>query len=428
MRILMLGWEYPPHISGGLGIACRGLTSALSELHTQVTFIVPKVFGDEDASHMKLLGTTMIHSDGSYTDVVEDGGTIGIPALLQPYWSAEDFTQALKQMPAKQVVGSDIHASSASRNPSRAHYGSDIFEEVARFTQRVLTIAQSLEFDIIHAHDWMTFSAGVSLKNITGKPLVIHMHSLEKDRSGDGGNERIKGFEKLGAQNADAVISVSAYTREQVAREYQVPVERMHVIHNGLYQQNRVAEEKKNIAGERKIVLFLGRVTRQKGPDYFVEAAARALSIDPDILFIMAGSGDMLPRLQNRVKDLGIEDSFSFPGFLNDREVENMFAAADLYIMPSVSEPFGIAALEAINQNTPALISRQSGVREVVRHALSFDFWDTERLADLIVNSLRYDELRHDMVSMARQEVGRLRWSVSAEKTKKLYHQLLNAQ
>lgn len=424
MRILMLGWEYPPHISGGLGVACKGLTTALAEINTSVTFVIPRVYGDEHADHMQLMGTTVVHEDGSETDIVNEITTIGVPAFLQPYWSPEDFSRA-KEALALQRADAVSRQQQGETVKRQVHYGSDIFEEVARFTQRVLTLASQLQFDIIHAHDWMTFSAGVSLKNITGKPLIVHVHSLERDRSGEGGNERIQSFERLGMENADAVVSVSSYTAELIAQEYRVPMDKLHVIHNGLYQQSRVNREKSRLAGGKKIVLFLGRVTRQKGPDYFVEAAARVLSVDPDILFIMAGSGDMLPRLQERVRELGIEDSFSFPGFLNDREVEDMFAAADLYIMPSVSEPFGIAALEAINQNTPALISRQSGVREVVKHALSFDFWDIDRLADLILNSLLYDELRYDMVHMARQEVARLRWSVSAEKTKQLYGQLL---
>lgn len=440
----MLGWEYPPHISGGLGTACEGLTRGLARQGVEVLFMVPRVFGDEDSSHMTLIDP-LRHSvkrrkgagpssDSQSRVTIEqlfseaELQEIFIPAFLQPYWSEKEYSRQLQLLRESSTIESLPLELSSHRflSSSALQYGSDIFEEVNRYAAVVSRTARYLDFDLVHAHDWMTFLAGTLVSRQSGKPLVVHIHSLEYDRSGQAGNRRIHDLEKLGIVSADAVIAVSHYTKGIIRREHGIPAEKISVVHNGIYPSEAVQHYRDSSPDRRKRVLFLGRVTFQKGPDYFVEAAAKVIPHVPEVEFVLAGTGDMLPRLKSRVYELGIERHFSFPGFLKGEEVERAFSTADLYVMPSVSEPFGIAALEAISFDTPALISRQTGVSEVLGHTLKFDFWDIDRLADLIINALQYDELRQDMIQMARRELKRLRWDAAAEKTLAVYEMIIH--
>ena len=505
MRILMLGWEYPPHISGGLGTACEGLTRALARQGVEIDFVVPHLFGGENAPHMKLLDSTRfappVTALGTPEQKIEpqaagvvaeailhelfvpgevsaeraaerndlraaaaqaslEGAirTIRIPSYLSPYMRGLPTRKVKKRktLPGGAVVEEEIeefdlesgargtilrhlkHAEDLLPPGVRAllphslndagtgeHYSGDLFYEVGQFTARVLALAKERKYDMIHAHDWMTFPAGVALKALTGLPLVIHVHSLEYDRSGENGNRQIEEVEKIGLDGADTVIAVSHYTRGLIHQRHGTPLEKIAVVHNGVYSKAAIDQYRKERDWPSKIVLFLGRVTFQKGPDYFVEAAARVIPHIPDVLFVMAGSGDMLPRMVERVNELGIGSNFLFTGFLKGQEVEKMFSMADLYVMPSVSEPFGISALEAISFNAPVVISRQSGVSEVLSHALKVNFWDVEQLANLIISVLKYPELRQDISVMAGEEVRRLRWDASAVKTAAIYSKTL---
>lgn len=454
MKILMLGWEYPPHISGGLGTACEGLTKALSRHNLEIFFVVPSLFGNERAGHMRLMDAMgrgpvdFSDSSGKFPGSVKISKpkeklaqklqTLRIPSFLSPYFNEKTYaTAARAQSSARAKTGFtsifDLAVDPGAfnsllddfgTNEQYVRYGSDIFGEVARYTARVVAQTAELDFDVIHAHDWMTYPAGVALSQVTGKPLIVHVHSLEYDRSGEAINPQINSIERYGLQAARAVIAVSYYTRSMIHERHGIPLQKIHVVHNGVYPQKLVQTYRSQKNKNAKIVLFLGRVTFQKGPDYFVEAAARVIPHVPDVLFVMAGSGDMLPRMIERVHQLGISANFEFPGFLKGQEVEQMYSLADVYVMPSVSEPFGISALEAISFDTPVIISKQSGVSEVLGHALKCDFWDLDRLADLMINALLHEELRADIVSMAREELKRVRWEASALRTLELYHKL----
>lgn len=440
MKILMLGWEYPPHIAGGLGTACQGLTRGLSRQGVEIQFLMPYVYGDEDSPHMTIIDPERIETQVAAAQVAasmtepEVEALItryAIPAYLMPYWTNEEYRERVAEIskPGEQreTLASATQAIPGFIPTERAQYGSGIFGEVGSFTRTAVLAGQILDFDVIHAHDWMTFPAAVALRDLTGKPLVVHVHSLEFDRSGHHANDRINQIEGLGVTQADAVIAVSYYTKQIVCRQHGVSAERVHVVHNGIYPKEAVEHYREARPPKAKhLVLFLGRVTFQKGPDYFVRAAAKVIPHVPDVQFVLAGSGDMLEQVKHLAQELHIEDRFSFPGFLKGKAVEEMFSVADLYIMPSVSEPFGISVLEAINFDVPTLISRQSGVAEVVDHSLKFDFWDVERLADLIINALEYEELREDMIDHARRELGKLRWDAAASKTITVYNQVLN--
>ncbi len=466
----MLGWEYPPHIAGGLGTACQGLTSALAKHGLEIHFVVPQLFGDEAAQHMRLTdpsARTAREIHGSLEDGAADDGssqgrknaqeTTRVPAFLQPYWSPSHFREAVaaitKQerasLPASlqrdpiaqglidgEVFGFDIPtalgldrrvqegAKEGSSDEAQSHYGRTLFHEVERFTTQVLARLRNETFDIIHAHDWMTFPAGVALAQATGKPLVVHVHSLEHDRSGLFLSEQINEIEAFGLYAADHVIAVSHYTQRSIERHHKIPRSKISVVHNGVYPRQAVQEYRLAKTWPRNVVLFLGRITFQKGPDYFVDVAARVIPHVPDVLFVLAGSGDMLPGLKQRVSQLGLSEYFLFPGFLQGDELEEMFSVATLYVMPSVSEPFGLSALEAISFDVPVIMSKQSGVSEVIKHALKVDFWNIEEMADMIINLVLHDELRSELVNQAREEVRNLHWDAAARKTIEVYQQL----
>ena len=457
MKILMLGWEYPPHIAGGLGTACQGLTGALSDQGISIHFVVPQLFGSERADHMLLtdqlrrVASPAVVDNGYDCSVAEEPkpkvATTRIPAFLKPYWSPDHFKQAVleagSQVELSKRRGSDRHAkalidgevygidliSALYREefypeipaPNGGHYGDDIFSEVERFTANVISRIATDDFDVIHAHDWMTFPAGVALAQLTGKPLVVHVHSLEHDRSGLFINEQINQIERFGAQSADRVIVVSHYTRRLLERHHSIPSQKISVIHNGIYPRQAVTDYRLKKTWPHNVVLFLGRVTYQKGPDYFIDVALRVIPHVPDVLFVLAGSGDMLPEIIERVKQLKLESHFLLPGFIQGEELEEIFSVADLYVMPSVSEPFGLTALEAISFNVPVIISKQSGVAEVIDHAFKVDFWDVDRTADMIINALLHEELRNEMVNRAREEVKKLHWDAAALKTIEVY-------
>lgn len=440
-KVLMLGWEYPPHISGGLGTACQGLTRGLARLGTNISFVLPRLTGDETDNHMqiftpletgeKFITTSKTLEQDKKVFEIDNIKTIAIDSPLSPYLNEVSYQDELSSI--KYSIDSILETSSTlfsareikNKNISPQIYGSNIFEEVNRFASLVLGQTSELDFDVIHAHDWMTYPAGVALAKRTGKPLIAHVHSLEYDRSGLGVNTGIRDIEQYGIQNAKCVIAVSEYTKNEIQKHYACDRNKIKVVHNGIYPSKVRERYRRETGVNSKAVLFLGRITFQKGPDYFVEAAAKVIPHIPDVLFILAGSGDMLPKLIERVHDLGIEKNFLFPGFLKGEAVEKAFSIADLYVMPSVSEPFGISALEAINSNVPVLISKQSGVSEVVHHALKFDFWDVDRFADLMINALIHDTLRKDIVNMAREEIKKIKWDAAASKTLNIYNEII---
>lgn len=469
----MLGWEYPPHISGGLGTACEGLTRALAPLGVDIDFVVPTLYGVEDAPHMHLRSPDglpagqgrrqkgQLHAisasdvpEGVRRELAAEGSlptrrftaegieTISIPALLSPYLSAKDYEHWLRVMesddisellarPGLGALDSDGNSSEDDRAPPASrgkggHYGRDLYAEVARYAARVSNWAKNHDADVIHAHDWMTFPAGTRVAQQLGVPLVVHVHSLEQDRAGDGGaNPTIVAIEAAGVKAATRVIAVSHYTARQINRVHGVPLDRIDVVHNGVYAGRTASAYQREHPKKGPLVLFLGRITYQKGPEYFVEAAARVLQKVPNAQFVMAGSGDMLPRMKERVKELGIASSFEFPGFVRGDDVEYLFSNADCYVMPSVSEPFGIVALEAMSYETPVILSRQSGASEILRHALKVDFWDVNKLAAQIVAVLSYPELKRSIVEMAREEVRRVHWEAAASKVKRVYQRVL---
>lgn len=419
----MFGWEFPPHITGGLGTACFGLTKGLVKHGTEVIFVVPKAFGDETKEGFRLVNASEVTLDFHQKESQEFWEKIKyleIGSNLVPYLDPEEF-EKLHVSDIK--TGEEVKRSVFSRHfIFSGKYGPNLMEEVSRYALVASSIAQNNSFDVIHAHDWLTYPAGIAAKEITGKPLVVHVHATEFDRSGEHVNQPVYDIERRGMTEADLVITVSNLTRQIVIERYGIDPEKVITVHNAVEPVDRPGLEGVQKHVREKIVTFLGRVTYQKGPDYFVEAAYKVLQRDPNVRFVMAGSGDLLNRMIRRVAQLKISTKFHFTGFLAGQEVDTMFAMSDVYVMPSVSEPFGISPLEAMRSNVPVVISKQSGVAEVLQHALKVDFWDIDALADAIYGILHYDALRRMFVRYGKAEVDNLKWDNAALNVIEVYN------
>jgi glycosyltransferase involved in cell wall biosynthesis len=418
----MFGWEFPPHITGGLGTACYGLTKGLAKHGTEVIFVVPKAYGDEDERAVRLINASdvVIDVDDIENKQYWDRITyMEVGSNLIPYVAPEEFTDLVVQEELRKKTTRQTLFS--SRFVFSGKYGMNLMEEVHRYALIGSAIASKYDFDLIHAHDWLTYSAGVAAKAASGKPLVVHMHATEFDRSGENVNQQVYDIERHGMEQADRVITVSNLTRQIVIDRYGIDPQKIFTVHNAVEPVDRDELEGADKVLKEKVVTFLGRITFQKGPEYFVEAAKKVLEVDPNVRFVMAGTGDLMNKLIRRVAELRIAHRFHFTGFLKGADVDRMFAMSDVFVMPSVSEPFGIVPLEAMRSNVPVVISKQSGVSEILRHALKVDFWDVHGLADAIYGLLHYNALSEIFKQYGKEEVENLKWDDAALKVKEVY-------
>ena len=475
MQVLMFGWEFPPHISGGLGTACYGLTKSLSAIEDlEILFTVPKLYGDEDNDIADLIGAGDIlvkqykfkinefwkkdklsKSEQKslkykkYKNVFKNIDFIEVKSKLQPYLSEEEFDKFLKE---KKLTGANIKIDEDGklyyekdgevkeinfRNEEvsgiqedgkyyfSGTYGPNLLNEVYNYARVAAVIAQKNDFDIIHAHDWLANAAGIAAKEVSGKPLVIHVHATEFDRGGaDNIDTRVFALEQAGMQAADKIITVSNLTKNTVINHYGINPEKVQTVYNAVEPQE--AEKivyKKNV--KEKVVTFLGRITYQKGPAYFVNAAKKVLDKTDNVRFVMAGSGDMTRQMIRYAAKLGITDKFHFTDFLKGDEVTKMFSISDVYVMPSVSEPFGISPLEAMRSNVPVIISKQSGVAEVIQNAIKIDYWDDDALADAIYGLIKYNGLSKMFIKQSKKEVESMKWDKPAKEVKEIYDTLV---
>lgn len=425
MKVLMFGWEFPPHISGGLGTACYGLTKGLAYHNIDVIFVVPKAWGDEDQRAARIVSAeqqTINITDKFYADFWSKLTYIEVSSSIVPYMSPEEF---LRLTSITNHDHTDILESVSTETFSfSGTYGVDLFKEVTRYALVATKIAHNNEHDLIHAHDWLTFPAGIAAKLISGKPLVVHVHATEFDRSGENINQQVYEIERQGMLQADKVIAVSNRTRNVIIDKYGIDPEKVITLHNAVAMGITHQERYENPLNE-KIVTFLGRITFQKGPEYFIEAAKKVLDVDNNVRFVMAGSGDMWQRMVEFVARLRIGEKFHFAGFLKGPEVKKMFDISSVYVMPSVSEPFGISPLEAMQNNVPVIISRQSGVSEVLNHAVKVDFWDIDAMADAIYALLHYKGISNMFTKMGHEEVEQLKWDNVAYKLIGIYQNMI---
>ena len=428
----MFGWEFPPHIAGGLGTACYGLTRGLARNGVEVIFVVPKAYGDEDQRFIRVVNASDVdavyRSGDADSDIWRHVKFMEINSNMVPYISPEQWEEERSR---SEKVGTVHHDGDVwrERYTFSGKYGANLLEEVARYAVVARQVAIELEgqFDVIHAHDWLTYYAGIAAKEVSGKPLVVHMHATEFDRSGENINTQTYAIERGGMEAADLVMAVSNLTRNIVINKYGIPAEKVMTVHNAVrFAEGNQEEEERGV--KDKIVTFLGRITYQKGPDYFVEAAAKVLKRTKNVRFVMAGSGDMMNHVIRRVARLGIADKFHFTGFLKGADVQKMFALSDVYVMPSVSEPFGISPLEARKSNVPTIISKQSGVAEVLDYAVKVDYWDVDAMADAIYGLVTYPALGELFARKGLEEVTGLKWNNAAAKIKEGYERVIKEQ
>ena len=429
MRVLMFGWEFPPHIAGGLGTACYGIVKGLAHNGVQTMFVMPSASGDEDRSAADIINASEIPVEVSSTmnvdDFLDKVQFVHIGTNMVPYLDPAEFHSLVEEDRKRQVRDFSIHYGQTYKFSGK--YGSNLMEEVARYAMVGGTIAMTHkgEFDVIHAHDWLTYMAGIAAKRLSGKPLVVHVHATSFDRSSDNNiDTRVYDIEKRGMEAADRVITVSDLTRNIVITKYGIDPSKVVTVHNAVDFSGRSQIQVERGVKE-KVVTFLGRITFQKGPEYFIEAAAKVLKKCKNVRFVMAGSGDMMNRSIRQVARLGISDRFHFTGFLRGAEVQKMFALSDVYVMPSVSEPFGISPLEAMRSGVPSVISRQSGAAEVLKYAFKVDFWDVDAMADEIYALLQYPALADFASKYGYDEVNTLKWNNAAAKIKSVYESVI---
>jgi glycogen(starch) synthase len=427
VRVFMLGWEFPPFISGGLGTACYGLTRAMDQLGVKVTFVLPKMVQSEYATHVRLLTPGSRRRQAHRVKKAATWRNVRfrpIRSPLQAYVTADAYVGKIEQFLGLRRA-TERRTGGGADLRGGVDYSGDLYQEVHRYASIAAELAAEEDFDVIHAHDWMTYPAGIAVAEMTGKPLVVHVHSTEFDRSGEHVNQMVYDIEREGMERADKVIAVSHLTRSTVLSRYGIPPEKVEVVYNGVERNRACPMRNMSIKRDEKLVLFLGRITMQKGPEYFLQAARKVLEVMPNVKFVMAGSGDMMYRAVELAAGLGIGQKVLFTGFLRGDDVSRIYRLADLYVMPSVSEPFGIAPLEALDNDVPAIISKQSGVSEVLRHVLKVDFWDVNEMANKIVAVLKYPPLQMTLRSHGNFEVRKLRWKDAARNCLRVYREML---
>jgi len=423
----MFGWEFPPHISGGLGTASYGLTKGMATLNDlEVIFVVPKAWGDEDQAVVRLIGANMVpvaFKQVYFKGVKRSVEKIEVSSKIVPYTDPEDFWKLTRS----EISSSSRFVNTTSRGTIdfSGKYDCNLMEEIEKYSIVASIIAGENEFDIIHAHDWLAYPAGIAAMQVSGKPLVIHVHATDFDRSGGNVNPDVYSIEKRGMDAASKIITVSNLTRDIVINKYNINPDKVETVYNAVdpveFSENHLIKK----GFDEKIVTFLGRITMQKGPEYFIEAAYKVLQVMGNVRFVMAGSGDMMEKMMRRAAALKITDRFHFTGFLRGSDVYSMLEMSDVYIMPSVSEPFGISPLEAMQSSVPVIISKQSGVAEILTHAVKTDFWDIDAMADAIYGILNYPALSNMFIKNGREEVIRLKWDNSAHHVRDIYYRVL---
>ncbi len=401
----MFGWEFPPYNSGGLGVACSGLAKNLAKNGIDVIFVLPKNI-PVSSDFMKIVFAEK--KPGTFFKMRT------VETLLSGYVDPTGYNAILQKTVNRE---------------GKCIYGATLYDEVLRYSELSREIAQDEDFDIIHAHDWLSFPSGIEARRVSGKPLIVHVHATEFDRGGGKGvNQKVYDIEREGLHQADGIIAVSNYTKNILVQHYDISPHKVNVVHNGVGEENVLVDKEitnklHNLKSSgTKIVLYVGRLTLQKGVDYFLKSAAQVLKYDKNITFLISGSGDMEKQLICMAAELGISDKVLFTGWLKGAELVEVYRAADLLVMPSVSEPFGLIPLESMMNGTPALISKQSGVSEAISHALKVDFWDTDEITNKILAVLKNDSLQEHLSSEGEQEVKKINWHEAAKNCVSIYN------
>ncbi len=421
---LMYGWEFPPKISGGLGVACYAIVKELAKKGVALHLVLPYTAPQNDFDHVNFIGTSQVSNNFNHELPGVNIKSLKIATSISPYARGlgmglsgdlvEDFLLLLSQLSLPEVMKAIISSivTQDGNLGMKDHYEVSLLTEVLRYAQSAGNLGNTIDHDIIHAHDWLTILAALEAKSQSGKPLVFHLHALETDRGGCMIDQRIFAIEKYGMERADLIIAVSDYTKNNIVHHYGIDPNKIRVVHNGIYPKVRDDQ----VAKKNPMVLFLGRITQQKGPYFFIEMAKKILAHKPDVQFVLAGSGDLLPSMIEHVAGLRIGKNVHFTGFLSGDQVKQIYQLADVYVMSSVSEPFGLSALEALSLEVPAVISKQSGVIEVLNHALIADFWDVDDMASKVLALLDYPALGKTLLKHTKNDLEQLTWENTAQK------------
>ncbi|MDE5878291.1 MAG: glycosyltransferase family 4 protein [Muribaculaceae bacterium] len=418
MKALMFGWEFPPHILGGLGTASYGLTKGMhANGDMDITFVIPKPWGDEEKGFAQIIGacnTPVAWRDVNWDFVEQRIGKYMSPQL---YYDLRDHIYADFNY---------MHLNDLGCIEFSGKYPDNLVEEINNYSIVAGVIARTIPCDIIHAHDWLTYPAGIHAKNVTGKPLVIHVHATDYDRSRGNVNPTVFGIEKDGMEHADHIITVSNLTRRTVIEKYGINPDKVSTVHNAVIPLDDELLNLKRSESKDKVITFLGRITMQKGPEYFVEAAAKVLQKNKNVRFVMAGGGDMEQAMIRLAAKRGISDRFHFTGFLKGKDVYQMFRDSDVYVMPSVSEPFGISPLEAMEMGVPSIISKQSGCAEILDNVIKTDYWDIDAMADAMHALISYPALHNTLRDKGIEEIHGITWEKAGKKVIDIYKKVIN--
>jgi glycosyltransferase involved in cell wall biosynthesis len=394
--VLMFGWELPPDNTGGLGVACQGLAKGLSRQGVNISFALPRPLG-MSVDYMDVLDVNLPHVK-----------VTAINSLLQSYMSQAEYL-SLK----------------ASTDSTSMHVSDSLYQEAMEYAKVAKKLALNTPHQIIHTHDWMTFPAGMSASQASGKPWVAHVHATEFDRTGSIGDARISQIEYQGLQQADQVITVSQYTKNTIVKEYSINPQKINVVHNGIDLEDFQPSLVRQIFPHDRIVLYVGRLTFQKGVEYLIRSAKEVLATHPNTIFLIVGNGDMYRQHLLESASLGISDRIIFTGFLNGPKLRQVYQLADVFVMPSVSEPYGLVALEAIASSVPTIISKNSGVAETIKNVLTVDFWDIHKIARYITDIFDQPQEYERIAALAKSELNYLSWNNSAHKTVEVYRHVL---
>lgn len=411
MKVLMFGWELPPFFAGGVGTVCDELTKELSKRgDVSVTYVMP--FGPSEIKNKKF--RVIIAENIKDRDM----RLLTIPSLMGAYMTEEDYMEKfMSELEGKTSIG---------KNNTKRLYGANLVKEVYNFAQKAKVIASNEDFDVIHAHDWTTFPAAEEASKLTGKPFIVHVHITEFDKTGGQDiNQNIYEIEKQGMLSAKKVIAVSNHVKKMLVKHYGIDPKKIEVVYNAKTElEGDPNKDYPKIKGDSKVVLFAGRVTMQKGPEYFVEMAEKVSKIHNNVIFVMIGTGDQLKGMIRKVAEKGLSDKFLFHGFYTRDEANKFFKLADLFVMPSVSEPFGVVPLEAMSRGTPVIISKQSGCSEILKNTLKVNFWDIDKMSNQVTALLNYTALNKTMSSEGQKEVDKLTWEEPARRCIDIYKEL----
>ncbi len=420
----MFGWEFPPFFAGGVGMVCYELTKQLASMNISIDYVMPFKPNDLNSKFLNLLNASQFVSKEEALNKTHINITT-VKSLLVAYQTEKEYEKTIKNISKSKIKSSSTKQSSDN---TRKLYGENLLEEINLFAQRVAVMVENglfKDFDVIHAHDWTTVPAAAVVKRMTGKPLIVHVHITELNKnSGKGVNKQIYDIERQGFMAANIIITVSQNIKDTLIQDYGVTAEKIKVVHNGNVKMTPVRNRGKEFQGNNKVVSYLGRVTGMKNPENFVKMAAKVLRFHPNTKFIMGGTGDKLQSCINQTKELGIYDKFYFHGFYNREDADFFYDISDVFVLPSIMEPFGVTPLEAMCKDTPTIVTKQSGVAEVIKHAFKVDWWDIDKMASQVISLLKYPTLHKTMKHHGRIEAQGLDWKKPAQECINIYNEL----